>query len=53
MCYPESIIKEKYQNLVHITFHRNGGHFPAFEVPDILTKDIYDFVEKVKRIEHI
>lgn len=48
---PESILKEKYRDLVHITLHMEGGHFAALEVPDILSEDIYDFVEKVQKFK--
>lgn len=48
--FPESILKDKYKNLVHLTAHRNGGHFAALEVPETLAADIYDFVEKVEML---
>ncbi|XP_057668361.1 juvenile hormone epoxide hydrolase 1-like [Diorhabda carinulata] len=45
--FPESILKDKYKNLVHVTNHE-GGHFAAFEVPEVLAKDIIDFTTKVE-----
>lgn len=44
---PETILKEDHKNFIHLT-DRDGGHFAAFEVPDVLGKDILDFVEKVR-----
>lgn len=43
---PTALLEDKYPNLIHVTDHE-AGHFAAFEVPDILAKDIYDFIEKV------
>lgn len=44
----DAALKMKYHNLVHLSDYE-GGHFPAFEVPNVLAKDIYDFVEKVNK----
>ncbi|XP_030760517.1 juvenile hormone epoxide hydrolase 1-like [Sitophilus oryzae] len=46
---PKSILKERYKNLVHVSDHEDGGHFAAFELPDVLAKDVYDFVEIVRK----
>ncbi|CAG9826364.1 unnamed protein product [Diabrotica balteata] len=48
---PESILKERYRNLLLASSHTDGGHFAAFEVPNLLAKDTYDFVEKVQDFE--
>ncbi|XP_072376840.1 juvenile hormone epoxide hydrolase 1-like [Diabrotica undecimpunctata] len=45
---PESILKERYRNLLLARSHKTGGHFAAFEAPNVLAKDTYDFVEKVQ-----
>lgn len=42
------ILKDKYTNLVQSTYHKNGGHFAALEVPAVLYKDFIDFVKKVE-----
>ncbi|XP_060534774.1 juvenile hormone epoxide hydrolase 1-like [Cylas formicarius] len=42
---PESVLRDKYLNLTQVTLHPDGGHFAAFEVPALLAKDVYDFVE--------
>jgi len=39
-------IKDKYPNLVHHTYHRDIGHFAAFQAPKVLYKDIIQFVNK-------
>lgn len=40
-------LKSKYQNLVHSTYHNDGGHFIALERPDVLHADFIDFVKKL------
>lgn len=47
--YPEGIMREKYQNLIHLTNHE-GGHFPALEVPETLAEDIFTFIDKVNKL---
>ncbi|KAL1508971.1 hypothetical protein ABEB36_003783 [Hypothenemus hampei] len=44
---PKSILKHGYLNLVQTTDFEDGGHFAAFEVPDLLANDVYDFIKKV------
>lgn len=44
---PESTLREKFLNLTQITLHPDGGHFAAFEVPEILANDIYNFIETI------
>lgn len=40
-------LANKYPNLIHSTFHTDGGHFAALQKPDVLHKDFVDFVKKV------
>ncbi|XP_055917183.1 juvenile hormone epoxide hydrolase 2-like [Eupeodes corollae] len=40
-------LKEKYENLVHSTYHNDGGHFIALESPKVLYEDFVEFVKKV------
>ncbi|XP_055839479.1 juvenile hormone epoxide hydrolase 2-like [Episyrphus balteatus] len=40
-------LKDKFTNLVHSTYHNDGGHFIALEQPKILYKDFVEFVKKV------
>uniref|UniRef100_A0A1B0CI09 Epoxide hydrolase n=2 Tax=Lutzomyia longipalpis TaxID=7200 RepID=A0A1B0CI09_LUTLO len=42
------ILKDKFPNLVHSTYHPDGGHFAAMEVPDVMYKDLMDFIKKVQ-----
>lgn len=42
---PEWVLKDKYRNLIHVS-DLKGGHFAPLEVPHLLAKDIYEFVEK-------
>lgn len=37
----------KYTSLVHSTYYRNGGHFAALQLPEVLYKDFIDFAKKV------
>ncbi|KAM8945301.1 epoxide hydrolase 1 [Pelodytes ibericus] len=41
--------KQKYINIVSFSYMPRGGHFGAFEEPEILAKDIQQFVAKVER----
>ncbi|XP_034479485.1 juvenile hormone epoxide hydrolase 1 [Drosophila innubila] len=43
---PDSVLANKYRNLVHSTHYNEGGHFPAFEVPQQLYEDFASFVKK-------
>lgn len=37
----------KYPNLVHSTYHSDGGHFIALQLPDVLHNDFINFVKKL------
>ncbi|XP_055698148.1 juvenile hormone epoxide hydrolase 1-like [Phlebotomus papatasi] len=41
-------LKDKFLNLVHSTYYEQGGHFAAMEVPDVMYKDLMDFIGKVQ-----
>lgn len=47
--YPEWLLREQHKQLVHLTDHE-GGHFAAFEVPEVLGNDVIEFVEKVRSL---
>jgi juvenile hormone epoxide hydrolase len=40
------VLKEKYKNLVQSTFHEDGGHFAALQLPKVLYNDFLSFVKK-------
>ncbi|XP_017106981.2 juvenile hormone epoxide hydrolase 1-like [Drosophila bipectinata] len=44
--FPDSVLANKFPNLVHSTHHAEGGHFPAFEVPQKLYDDFITFFKK-------
>ncbi|CAH1183115.1 unnamed protein product [Phaedon cochleariae] len=46
---PETILRDRHLNMVHLKDY-DAGHFAAFEVPDILAKDVFDFVETVEKL---
>ncbi|XP_031622654.1 juvenile hormone epoxide hydrolase-like [Contarinia nasturtii] len=37
----------KFPKLIHSTYHANGGHFAAMELPDVLYNDFLQFVNKL------
>ncbi|KAM3930699.1 epoxide hydrolase 1-like [Leptodactylus fuscus] len=46
---PRVLAKDKYKNIVTYTYMPRGGHFAAFEEPEILARDIQNFVSKVEK----
>jgi len=42
------ILKDKFTKLVHSKDYDVGGHFVAFEVPDVLAKDIFEAIGKMQ-----
>lgn len=47
---PDVILKEKFLNLIHSSDY-NNGQFAAFEAPQLLAKDFFQFVEKVENMK--
>ncbi|EDW02706.1 juvenile hormone epoxide hydrolase 1 [Drosophila grimshawi] len=43
---PDSVLANKFPNLVHSTHYPEGGHFPAFQVPQQLYEDYVAYVKK-------
>ncbi|OAD56030.1 Juvenile hormone epoxide hydrolase 1 [Eufriesea mexicana] len=48
---PESLLKERYTNIIHFNFIPRGGHFAAFEEPRLLADDIFSFVKKTENLK--
>ncbi|KAM8859497.1 epoxide hydrolase 1 isoform 1-T1 [Spinachia spinachia] len=46
---PKSWAQHKYRNIYSYTFMPRGGHFAAFEEPQLLANDIVQFVKKVEK----
>lgn len=42
---PDTILKLKYKNLLHSADY-DGGHFAAFEEPDVLAEDLFIATDK-------
>lgn len=42
---PDCILKLKYKNYLHSTIVEDGGHFAAFEMPDVMADDIFEAVK--------
>ena len=47
---PESLVKEKYTKLVRFTNMPRGGHFAAFEEPELLSEEIWETVKIVETL---
>uniref|UniRef100_A0A1W7RHJ6 Epoxide hydrolase n=1 Tax=Agkistrodon contortrix contortrix TaxID=8713 RepID=A0A1W7RHJ6_AGKCO len=47
---PRSWAKKKFKNIVTYTYMPRGGHFAAFEEPELLAQDIRQFVKKVEHL---
>lgn len=47
---PESLLRDKYTNLIQFNNLPRGGHFAAFEEPALLAGDIFEFVSKSEDI---
>jgi juvenile hormone epoxide hydrolase len=45
----ETILRNRYQNLIDYPHHPTGGHFAAFEEPGLLATDIWNFVQKAEK----
>ncbi|XP_071995885.1 epoxide hydrolase 1-like [Engystomops pustulosus] len=46
---PRVLAQDKYKNIVTYTLMPRGGHFAAFEEPELLARDIQNFVSKVEK----
>lgn len=44
-------VQQKCKKLVHFTYMKDGGHFLAFQLPQLLAEDIALFVNRVQKIE--
>ncbi|ELK32131.1 Epoxide hydrolase 1 [Myotis davidii] len=49
MHVPEKWVRVKYPKLVSYSYMARGGHFAAFEEPELLAQDICKFVGRVER----
>ncbi|XP_063774950.1 epoxide hydrolase 1-like [Pseudophryne corroboree] len=47
---PRVWAKQKFYNIVSYTYMPRGGHFAAFEEPELLACDIQSFVSKVEKM---
>ncbi|XP_053160168.1 epoxide hydrolase 1-like [Hemicordylus capensis] len=47
---PRSWTKKKFKNIVTYSYMARGGHFAAFEEPELLAQDIKQFVSKVENL---
>ncbi|XP_075719630.1 epoxide hydrolase 1-like [Rhinoderma darwinii] len=47
---PRVWAKQKFRNIVSFSYMPRGGHFAAFEEPELLGRDIQNFVSKVEKM---
>lgn len=47
---PRSWAQTKYRNIYSYTFMPRGGHFAAFEEPQLLANDLVQFVKNVEKV---
>lgn len=47
---PKCLAQSRYHNIYTYTFMPRGGHFAAFEEPELLSSDIVQFVKKVEKL---
>lgn len=45
---PQSIISQRFPNIIQYNFMPTGGHFAAFEEPKLMADDIFSFVKNVQ-----
>lgn len=48
---PKSTLQEKYVNMIQYNTFKTGGHFAAFEEPQLLANDIVSFVKQTETIK--
>jgi len=48
--YTDSILKEKFTNLIQTTDFTVGGHFAAMEEPELLAGDVFSAVSKMEKL---
>ena len=46
----ESLVRDRFPNLIQFNHLPRGGHFAAFEEPELLSSDVWAFVEKVENM---
>ncbi|XP_012218176.1 juvenile hormone epoxide hydrolase 1-like [Linepithema humile] len=44
----ESLVRQRYINLIHFNHLPRGGHFAALEEPALLADDVFEFVSKTQ-----
>ncbi|XP_077138084.1 epoxide hydrolase 1-like isoform X2 [Ranitomeya variabilis] len=47
---PRVWAKQKFRHIVSYTYMPRGGHFAAFEEPELLARDVQNFVSKVEKM---
>ena len=47
---PEPLLRLKFKNLMSYNIMDRGGHFAAYEEPELLAQDVIQFVDKVEKL---
>ncbi|XP_076238703.1 juvenile hormone epoxide hydrolase 1 [Calliopsis andreniformis] len=48
---PKSVLKNRYPNIVQYNYMARGGHFAAFEEPQLLADDVFSFVKLMQHTQ--
>ncbi|KAM9316896.1 epoxide hydrolase 1-like [Gastrophryne carolinensis] len=49
--FPQVWAKQKFRKIISYTYLPRGGHFAAFEEPELLARDLQNFVSKVEKLQ--
>lgn len=47
---PELLVKSKFPNMITYKIMERGGHFAAYEEPELLAKEVLQFVNQVEKL---
>lgn len=47
---PELLVKSKYPNMITYKIMERGGHFAAYEEPELLAREVLQFVNQVEKL---
>lgn len=46
---PESLLRHKFHNLIRVYNMPRGGHFAAFEEPDVFAEELWEHVDLIEK----
>lgn len=48
---PRSLLKSRYNNIIQYNYIPRGGHFAAFEEPQLLADDVLSFIKLTEELK--